>query len=157
MKNLKKEYICNIGERNFQMLSEMKRSALYFVAAALWGIPGVIITVKGVNAYLSMPLQELWWLISGTAVVLVCFFFMFRKAVGKYSALIAAQPEKTSIWHTFPLWGWILILFMLCLGMALKFIPGIPLEFTASFYSGLGPMLLFASARFLRHNQYPTN
>lgn len=55
MKNLKKEYICNIGERNFQMLSEMKRSALYFVAAALWGIPGVIITVKGVNAYLSMP------------------------------------------------------------------------------------------------------
>lgn len=82
----------------------MKRSALYFVAAALWGIPGVIITVKGVNAYLSMPLRELWWLMSGTAV-------------------------------------------------ALKFIPGIPLEFTASFYSGLGPMLLFASARFLRHKQ----
>lgn len=157
MKNLKKEYICNIGERNFQMLSEMKRSALYFVAAALWGIPGVIITVKGVNAYLSMPLRESWWLMSGTAVVLMCFFFMFRKAVDKYSALIAAQPEKTSIWHTFPLRGWILILFMLCLGMALKFIPGIPLEFTASFYSGLGPMLLFASARFLRHNQYPTN
>lgn len=70
----------------------MKKSALYFVAAALWGIPGVIITVKGVNAYLSMPLQELWWLMSGTAVVLMCFFFMFRKAVDKYSALIAAQP-----------------------------------------------------------------
>lgn len=153
MKNRKKEYICNIGERNFQMLSEMKRCALYFVAAALWGIPGVIITVKGVNAYLSMPLRKLLWLMSGTAVVLVCFFFMLRKAVGKYSALIAAQPEKTSIWHTFPLRGWILILFMMCLGMSLKFIPWIPLEFTASFYSGLGPMLIFASYGFLRHKQ----
>ena len=34
---------------------------------------------------------------------------------------------------------------MLCLGISLKFIPGLPMEFTASFYSALGPMLLFAA------------
>lgn len=34
MKNLKKEYICNIGERNFQMLTEMKRSDLCFGAGS---------------------------------------------------------------------------------------------------------------------------
>ena len=30
-------------------------------------------------------------------------------------------------------------------------IPGIPAEFTASFYSGLGPMLLVAALRFIRN------
>ena len=38
-----------------------------------------------------------------------------------------------------------------CLGIALRFIPGIPAEFTASFYSGLGPMLLVAALRFIRN------
>ncbi len=34
-------------------------------------------------------------------------------------------------------------------GFLLKIIPYVPLEFTASFYSGLGPMLLLSSFRFL--------
>ena len=45
--------------------------------------------------------------------------------------------------------GGVLIIFMLCLGISLKFIPGLPMEFTASFYSGLGPILLFAAFRFM--------
>lgn len=72
----------------------MNKNALYYVAAALWGIPGVIISVKGVKAYMLMPVQSLWWLVLITVFVLVCFFFMFRGAVDKYSALIAAQPQK---------------------------------------------------------------
>ncbi len=127
----------------------MNKNALYYVAAVLWGVPGVIISVKGVKAYMLMPAHSLWWLILITVFVLACFFFMFRGAVDKYSALIAAQPQKTSLWHTFPLRGWVLIIFMLCLGISLKFIPGLPMEFTASFYSGLGPMLLFAAFRFM--------
>lgn len=62
------------------------------------------------------------------------------------------MPRKFAsvpLWHTFPLRGWALIIFMLCLGISLKFIPGLPMEFTASFYSGLGPMLLFAAFRFM--------
>lgn len=127
----------------------MDKNALYYIAAALWGVPGVIISVKGVKAYMLMPAHSLWWLMLITVLVLACFFFMFRGAVDKYSALIAAQPQKTSLWHTFPLRGWALIIFMLCLGISLKFIPGLPMEFTASFYSGLGPMLLFAAFRFM--------
>lgn len=129
----------------------MNRKYLYYIAAALWGIPGVIISIKGIKAYGAMPSQELWWLLIITALVLTGFFFMFRKIVDKYSARIASQPQKTTLWQAFPLRGWILIVCMSCLGMALKLIPGVPAEFTASFYSGLGPMLLFASCRFIRN------
>lgn len=38
---------------------------------------------------------------------------------------------------------------MMGLGIALKHIPAIPSAFIASFYSGLGPMLVFSSLRFM--------
>lgn len=129
----------------------MDRKYLYFIAAALWGIPGAIITVKGIRCYLTMPAGDLWWLLLITAGVLSGFFFMFRSIVDKYAARIASQPERTTVWQTFPLRGWILIVCMTCLGIALKFIPGVPVAFTASFYSGLGPMLVLAACRFISH------
>ena len=128
----------------------MNKRYLYFIAALIWGAPGVMIAIKGINAYLSMPTDELWWLILITIGVLTGFIWMFRRIVDRYCGLIAAQPEKTSIWHTFPLKGWILVIGMSCLGMALKFMPFIPAEFTASFYSGLGPALVLAAIRFIR-------
>lgn len=43
----------------------------------------------------------------------------------------------------------ILVIFMMCLGISLKFIPGIPTEFFASFYPALGTALIVAGATFL--------
>lgn len=117
----------------------MNRTVLYYIAAILWGVPGVIIAIKGIKAYFSMPSEDVWWLTLITASVLVGFFFIFRKSVDKYSAHIASQPEKTYVWATFPLGGWILLVSMSCLGVAIKHAPCIPAEFTAAFYSGLGP------------------
>ena len=131
----------------------MSKKYLYYIAAAFWGIPGLVITVKGIRAYLTMPSQKLWWLMLISAFVLLSFFMMFRKIVDKYSARIAALPATTNFWNTFPLRGWILIVCMSCLGMALKFMPFVPAEFTASFYSGLGPMLIFAACRFISNGK----
>lgn len=128
----------------------MKKRFLYLIACIIWGIPGFMITIKGIRAYTAMSADDLWWLFLITAGVLTGFIFMFRRIVERYCALIAAEPEKTTIRHTFPLRGWILIVCMMCLGIALKFMPFIPAEFTASFYSGLGPALVIASFWFLQ-------
>ena len=45
--------------------------------------------------------------------------------------------------------GWILLAVMMGLGITLKYIPSVPMAFTASFYSGLGPMLIVAASRYL--------
>lgn len=127
----------------------MNRKHLYVVAAVIWGIPGIMITLKGIKAYTIQPSENLWWLLLITAFVLVSFFLMFRRIVDRYSDRIASLPERVKIWQTFPLRGWILLIFMMSLGIALKHIPGIPSAFTASFYTGLGPMLLFSAGRFM--------
>ena len=108
------------------------------IAASIWGIPGIIVSAKGIRAYLSMAQEDHWW------------WLLF---VDKYSTRIALLPQRTSILQTFPLRGWILVVCMSCLGIAMKFIPVIPEAFTASFYSGLGPMLILAALRFIRNKE----
>ncbi len=127
------------------------RRFLYFIAAFIWGVPGIILTIKGVRTYCIQPEQKIWWLLLITVFVLIGFFFMFRSIVDRYSSRISTLPDKVSPLKTFPLRGWILIIFMTSLGLVLKKIPNIPSEFTASFYSGLGPMLIWAACRFVRN------
>ncbi|MBP5690549.1 MAG: hypothetical protein J6W99_00300 [Bacteroidaceae bacterium] len=127
----------------------INRSSLYYIASVIWGIPGVIITVKGISAYFSADKGQLWWLLLITALVQTGFIFMFSRIVAKYRKLIREQPERTSPFKTFPVRGWVIVVFMMCLGMVLKII-GVPVVFTASFYSGLGPSLITAAILFLR-------
>lgn len=126
----------------------MRRGYLYIIAAIVWGVPGVMLSLKGINAYAQQPLKDLWWLLLITFCVLVGFYFIFRRVVAKYSAHIASQPVQTAIWRTFPLRGWLLIVFMILLGGVMKIIEP-PTQFIASFYSGLGSMLILSSIRFL--------
>lgn len=60
-----------------------------------------------------------------------------------------ADYVDMSILVFLPVRGWGLVIFMMCLGISLKFIPGVPTEFFASFYCGLGPALITAGAQFL--------
>ena len=127
----------------------MNRKHLYLVAGVIWGIPGVILTAKGISAYGIQPSENIWWLLLTTFAVLAAFFLMFRRIVNRYCDRISSLDDKVNIWQTFPTRGWILLVFMMGLGIALKYVPGVPSSFTASFYSGLGPMLLLSSARFI--------
>ena len=127
----------------------MNKKHLYYVAAVIWGIPGIIITVKGIKSYGIQPSENLWWLLLITAAVLASFYIMFRKIVVRYCDRITSLPAKVKVWQTFPARGWILLVFMMGLGIAMRHIPGVPSAFIASFYSGLGPMLLVSSLRFI--------
>ena len=127
----------------------IRRVFSYIVAAVIWGIPGINIAIKGLRTYMLMKPENLWWLMLVTVAVSVFFFFIFRRVVRKYSERIDSLPDRVMIWQIFPPQGWILLVFMMGLGITLKYIPGIPMSFTASFYSGLGPMLIVAALRFV--------
>ena len=72
----------------------MNKKLLYCIAAALWGIPGIIITIKGIRSYATMRAANLWWLLLITAGVLAGFYLMFKRIVDRYAGRIAALPEK---------------------------------------------------------------
>lgn len=129
----------------------MSKRHLLLANAIVWGAPGVKILVTGIQSYLALwPSNIIVWLALGTVAVLAGFNWMFSRIVKKYSDRIMAFPtEKKSLLAFLPVKGWILVIFMMCLGISLKFIPGVPTEFFASFYCGLGPALIVAGATFL--------
>ena len=122
---------------------------LLLVNGLLWTAIGVKIALIGVKAYQSLAVIQ-WWYFLLSAVVFAGFWFMFTGVVRKYAARIMAMPEpKTSIFKTFSLKGYLIIAFMITLGITLKRIPQVPDSFIAWFYCGLGPGLLSAGIRFI--------
>lgn len=136
---------------NIDGILPVPKKVLLVANAVVWGAPGVKIVLTGIQSYRCLghcPGKA--WLITGTFLVIAAFVLMFRKIVKKYSDRILSFPQrKKSILAFLPPRGWILVTFMMCLGICLKFIPGIPLQFFACFYSGIGPALIIAALLFL--------
>ncbi|MBQ7254026.1 MAG: hypothetical protein IJS30_05070 [Bacteroidales bacterium] len=122
---------------------------LLLVNGLLWMAIGIKILLTGVDYYgrlESIP----WWYFLLSAVVFAGFWFMFTGVVRKYAARIMSMTElKTSIFKTFSIKGYIIIAFMITLGIFLKRIPQVPDSFIAWFYCGLGPGLLSAGIQFI--------
>ena len=135
---------------NIDKILPVEKRHLLLANAIVWGAPGVKILVTGIRSYLSVwPSELIVWLALGTVAVLAGFLWMFSRIVKRYSDRILAFPQKKkSILAFLPLRGWILVIFMMCLGISLKFIPGIPTEFFASFYPALGTALVVSGATF---------
>ena len=122
---------------------------LLLVNGLMWTVIGTRIALIGIDYYhrlKSIP----WWYFILSAVVFAGFWFMFTGVVRRYSQRIMAMTQPcTSIFRTFSVKGYIIIAFMITLGITLKRIPQIPDSFIAWFYCGLGPGLFSAGIRFI--------
>lgn len=122
---------------------------LLLVNGLLWTAIGTRIALIGIDYYQRLECIS-WWYLLLSAVVFAGFWFMFTGVVRRYSQRIMTMTEpRTSIFRTFSVKGYIIIAFMITLGITLKRIPQIPDSFIAWFYCGLGPGLLSAGIRFI--------
>lgn len=131
-------------------MCKVRKEYLLAVNGLMWTAIGTKISITGVRHYLTAQPGKLWWMIPLSVLVFVGFYRMFTGIVRKYAERIHALPgDKEPIWKTFSLKGYLIIAFMISLGISLKYIPGISEPFFAWFYLGLGPGLLSAGVRFL--------
>jgi hypothetical protein len=137
---------------NVDKILPVNREHLLLMQVLFWLFPGIKILITGINAMKIVnecnP-ARVWWLALIAVVVAVLFSLMFNNFIKRYTARILGFPErKKSLFAFFDLRGYILIIFMMGLGISLKFIPGIPAEFFAGFYPGLGTALIIAGIRY---------
>ncbi len=122
---------------------------LILVNGLLWTAIGIKISLIGIDYYRHLD-SILWWHFILSTAIFAGFWFMFTGVVRKYSERILKMTEpKTSIFKTFSIKGYIIIAFMITLGIVLKRIPQVPDSFIAWFYCGLGPGLFSAGIRFI--------
>lgn len=131
-------------------MCKVRKIHLLAINGCLWLAIGTKIAVTGVLHYLTAPQDKLVWMIPLSVLVFAAFYFMFTGIVRKYAERIQNLPgPKESVFKTFGLKGYLIIAFMISLGITLKYIPGIPELFFAWFYLGLGLGLMSAGVRFL--------
>lgn len=122
---------------------------LLMVNGLLWTAIGVKIALIGIAYYQRLECIP-WWFFLLSALVFAGFWFMFTGVVRKYTErILAMTAPKTSIFKTFSVKGYLIIAFMITLGIVLKRIPQVPDSFIAWFYCGLGPGLFSSGIRFL--------
>ncbi|MBR4756562.1 MAG: hypothetical protein IK076_06445 [Bacteroidales bacterium] len=132
-------------------MCKVRTHHLLAINGALWTAIGTKIAITGVHNYLQTPPgKALLWMIPLSVSVFAGFYMMFTGIVRKYSErILSMKEEKASVFRTFSLKGYLIIAFMITLGISLKYIPGIPRSFFAWFYTGLGAGLISAGIRFL--------
>ncbi|MBO5109938.1 MAG: DUF454 family protein [Clostridia bacterium] len=131
----------------------IKKRALLLVAALVWLSAGVNILRIGISAILSTYGKgSAWWNLGiplFAFLVFVGFTAMFYRIVDKHERrIVGYEAEKVSIFLFFDLKGYLMMAFMMGLGITLCQGGFMPEVFFAFFYTGLGSALSLAGLRF---------
>lgn len=122
---------------------------LLLLAGLVWGTAGFNILRLGLLAYAGLvtPL----YLFLSIAVFAVFQKMVFGKLVQKHTArILAYETSKVWFWHFFDGKSFLIMAFMMTMGISLRKFSLVPIDFIAFFYTGLGGSLLLAGILFLR-------
>ena len=121
----------------------VKKFWLIFANALLWMLAGANIARIGINS--AFAVGGLTWLWS--VPVFAAFFTMFSRTIAKNSRRIKAMDcDMAPLYRFMTLKGYLIIAFMMSLGIVLRKVGSIPEAFFSFFYTGLGSALFLAGA-----------
>ncbi len=126
----------------------VKKQTLLLIAGIVWALAGLNIMRIGIVSCFQTSLR----LVSALVLVLVFIFFstMFFCIVKKHTKRILGYSEKSQHFlKFFNIPSYILMLFMMGLGIGLRQFANLPTIFFSVFYTGLGTALFLAGVLFV--------
>ena len=140
---------------NFKNLLPVSKPVLLFTAGLLWMLAGINILRIGIEAFSACLHQgkvAVLLIALGALLIFAGFSMMFRRIVKKHQKRIMGYPEqKQSIFRCFDRKGYLLMIFMMTLGITLRASNLLPTVFFAVFYNGLGSALCFGGLMFVKY------
>lgn len=135
---------------------KVKKQTLLIFAGAVWLIAGINILRIGIESFINCfdanKVLKYLLIIAGAIIIFIGFYFMFSKIVKKHTKrILGYKEEKKSIFYFFDAKGYILMIFMMGLGIGLRSSNLLPTEFFAVFYNGLGSALSIAGVIFIKN------
>jgi len=119
----------------------VRKHWLIVANAILWMLAGFNIARIGIKCALQVHSLVYLWAIP----VFVAFFTMFHRIISKNTTRInSIIDEKAPLYRFLTIKGYLIIAFMMTLGITLRSLGTIPDGFFAFFYSGLGIALFTA-------------
>lgn len=122
----------------------MKTKSLAFIAGIIWLIAGFNVCRIGVVSWMSLDTISPFMII-GSIISLILFSIMFVKMLFKNVKRIRKiDIRKRKMWDVMPVKSYVIMIFMITFGILLRRCPLVPPSFIASFYVGLGMVLMVA-------------
>ena len=124
------------------------KNTLILIAGIVWAIAGFNIVRIGLIAYQG---NFTWWRgLLSIAVYAAFQVFVFGKMVKKHTDRIQRyEEERQNFFRFFDTKSYLIMAFMMTLGIGLRVSGLVPNTFIAFFYTGLGASLLTAGVLFL--------
>lgn len=131
---------------------QKKKSLLIIAAGVLWTVAGVNVFRIGWRVWQQdisqvTALYLLHWMY--VLLTVLFFTFMFQRSYKRNTARISQMEKINHPLSFFDLKGWILIVFMIALGVSVRHFSLLPNGFIAPFYQGLGASLFVFGVRYL--------
>ena len=126
----------------------VQKQTLILIAGIVWAIAGFNIVRIGLVAYQG---NFTWWrALLSVAVYAVFQIFIFGKMVGKHTnRILQYEEERQNFFRFFDTKSYLIMVFMMMLGIGLRVSGVVPNGFIAYFYTGLGASLLTAGVLFI--------
>lgn len=124
------------------------KHTLILIAGIVWAIAGFNIVRIGLVSYAG---NVTWWRgLLSIAVYAVFQVFIFGKMVKKHTdRILQYEEEQQTFFRFFDTKSYLIMAFMMTLGIGLRVSGVVPSGFIAYFYTGLGASLMTAGVLFI--------
>lgn len=130
----------------------VSRQYLLIIAGIVWIIAGANILRIGIVTWMDDSKDWLFKVCEASLVFLLFFIFVFRKLYNKYTARIEQKKiDKNCPFSFFDIKGWLIMIFMMTLGITVRVFHLLPDSFISVFYTGLSLALIVTGLLFIRY------
>ena len=128
----------------------VNRQFLLITSGIVWIIAGTNILRIGIVTWMNST-QDWMFKIGETTVIFLLFFvFIFRKLYYKHTRRIEEKKEdKNCPFSFFDVKSWIMMTFMIALGITIRSLHLLPDSFISVFYTGLSIALILTGILFI--------
>ena len=128
----------------------VRKQTLLLLAGIVWLIAGLNVLTVGINTWLATEME--WYLKTGFAILTfsIFFFLIFQPLYKKYTARILSFEDKNHIFSFFDVKGWLIMAFMITLGVNIRKFSLLPNTFITPFYTGLSIALSLTGFHFIK-------
>lgn len=125
---------------------------LLITAGTIWLLAGINILRIGLVCWAGDERQYWLFKVCEASLVFLLFFgIIFHKLYKKYTLRISQKEGKHCPFSFFDVKGWVVMIFMITIGVVARTYHLLPDSFIAVFYTGLSLALIGTGLRFIRY------
>lgn len=125
------------------------KNTLLITAGIVWLLAGINILRIGISCWINDSHYWFFKVCEATIVFLLFFGLIFHKLYKKHTHRISQKKAKNCPFSFFDVKGWIVMAFMITIGILTRTLHLLPEAFIAVFYTGLSVALITTGTRFI--------